>query len=285
MEKYNAPFFGTEGLTSTSANHVSNLAKEYYQSLEAELNATSFVEQSIAIVGSMDKTVSDKGTPEILDNCSNHIDNIVAAKALIAWLREGIKMKEKYSKDLDFYVSDELRNLVYPSRPEMKTQAELLDEWDIKDREMYLTLETECAVIGNYIHPKKPFADAKKKLFNKLVKPIETSNSGRDTMVTYYEPVVSKEAVEEKFFELQKRHRASQAKLNSFKNRLEREEKEYSDKVSREYSAALETYKSERERLAELDKQYVAEERKKIESLKIVIPEHHRKMYDYLMSL
>ena len=107
MEKYNAPFFGTEGLTSTSANHISNLAKEYSQSLEAELNATSFVEQSIAIVGSMDKTVSDKGTPEILDNCSNHIDNIVAAKALIAWLREGIKMKEKYSKDLDFYVSDE----------------------------------------------------------------------------------------------------------------------------------------------------------------------------------
>ena len=285
MEKYNAPFFGPEGLTSTSANHVANLAKEYYQSLEAELNATSFIEESIAIVGSMNKTVSDKGTPEILNNISNHIDNIVAAKALIAWLREGIKQKEKYSKELDFYVSDELKNLQYPSRPEIKTQAELLDEWDIKEREMYLTLETECAVIGNYIHPKKPFAEAKKKLFNKLVKPIETSNSGRDTMVTYYEPVVSKEAVEEKFFELQKRHRASQAKLNSFKNRLEREEKEYKDKASREYSSALDVYKSERERLEEMDKQYVAEERKKIESLKIVIPEHHRKMYDYLMAL
>lgn len=285
MEKYNAPFFGTEGLTSTSANHVANLAKEYYQSLEAELNATSFIEESIAIVGSMNKTVSDKGTPEILNNISSHIDNIVAAKALIAWLREGIKQKEKYSKELEFYVSDELKNLKYPSRPEIKTQAELLDEWDIKEREMYLTLETECAVIGNYIHPKKPFAEAKKKLFNKLVKPIETSNSGRDTMVTYYEPVVPKEAVEEKFFELQKRHRASQAKLNSFKNRLEREEKECRDKASREYSSALDVYKSERERLEEMDKQYVAEERKKIESLKIAIPEHHRKMYDYLMSL
>jgi hypothetical protein len=284
MEKYSSPFFGTEGLTSTSANHVANLAKEYYQSLETELNATSFLEESISIVGSINKTVSDKGTPEILNNCSTYIDNIVAAKALIAWLREAIKMKEQYSKELNFYVSDELRNLVYPTRPEIKTQSEILDGWNIKDREMYLTLETECAVIGNYIHPKKPFAEAKKKLFNKLVKPIETSNSGRDTMVTYYEPLVSKEMVEEKFFELQKRHRAAQAQLNGFKAQLEKEEKELQDKASREYSAALEIYKAERARLEESDKQYVATERKKIENLKIVIPSHHRKMYDYLMS-
>ena len=43
MEKYKSPFFGTEGLTSTSANHIANIAKEYYQSLEAELEATNFV--------------------------------------------------------------------------------------------------------------------------------------------------------------------------------------------------------------------------------------------------
>jgi hypothetical protein len=285
MEKYNSPFFGPEGLTSTSANHVANLAKEYYQALEAELKATSFIEKYISIVGSMEKTLSDKGTPDILDKVTEYIDNIVAAKSLIAWLREGIKQKETYSKELDFYVSEELRNLKHPSRPEIKTSFELFDEWDSKDREKYLTLETECAVIGNYIHPKKPFSDAKKKLFDKLVKPIETSNSGRDTMITYYEPVVSKEVVEEKFFELQKRHRAAQAELNSYKNRLEREEKEVSDKASREYSAALEIYAAERQRLEELDKQYVANERKKIESLKIVIPSHHRKIYNMLMNL
>ena len=38
MEKYEinirSPFFGEEGLTSTSANHIANIAKEYYQSLE-----------------------------------------------------------------------------------------------------------------------------------------------------------------------------------------------------------------------------------------------------------
>lgn len=285
MEKYNSPFFGTEGLTSTSANHVANLAKEYYQSLEAELNATSFIEKSISIVGSVEKTVSDKGTPEILTKANEHINNIVAAKSLIAWLREAIKKKEEYSKSLSFYTSDELRNLKYPERPFLPSQQEIIDGWDVKDREKYLTLETECAVIGNYIHPKKPFAVAKAKLFEKLVKPVETTNTGRDTMVTYYTPVVSKEDVEDKFFELQKRHRSAQAELNGLKSRVEKEEQEIKDKMSREYSAALEAYKVERERLEEADKQYVAAERKKIESLKIVIPSYHRKMYDYLMSL
>ena len=37
-------FFGEQGLTMTSANHVANLAKEFYEGLEAKLNATSFIE-------------------------------------------------------------------------------------------------------------------------------------------------------------------------------------------------------------------------------------------------
>ena len=285
MEKYNSPFFGPEGLTSTSAGHVADLAKEYYQSLETELNSTSFIKQSIAIIGSRDKVVSNTGTPDILSKVDEYINNITAAKSLIAWLREAIKKKEEFSKELSFYVSEELRNLEYPSRPEVKKQSELLNEWDIKDREKYLTLEAECAVIGNYIHPGKPFAKAKQELFKRLVRPVETDDNGRDTIIRYYDPVVSKEEVEDKFFELQKRHRAAQAQLNGLKNRLEKEEKELTDKSSREYSSALDTYKAERARLEELDKQYVAGERKKIESLKIIIPEHHKRMYNILMGL
>jgi hypothetical protein len=82
---------------------------------------------------------------------------------------------------------------------------------------------------------------------------------------------------------LQKKHRAAQAELNGFKTRLEKEEKEERDRVSRDYMKALDEYKAESNRLIEADKLYVEEERKKIESLKIVIPPHHKAMYDLLM--
>ena len=111
MEKYEinirSPFFGEEGLTSTSANHIANIAKEYYQSLEAELDATNFIKEEIAIVGSIEKTETNTGTPDILNAVDENIKNIIAAKALIAWLREAIKLKNKLNTQLSHYVSDE----------------------------------------------------------------------------------------------------------------------------------------------------------------------------------
>lgn len=286
MENYEinirSPFFGENGLTSTSANHIANIAKEYYQSLETELNATNFVKEEISIVGSIEKTQTNTGTPDILTTADENINKIIAAKSLIAWLREAIKLKNALTAQLNHYTSDEYNALKMPERPHVKTQEEILAEWDVKDRERYLTLETECAVIGNYIHPKGPYARAKKELFDKTVKPVETSLQGRDTIITYYTPIFTKDVVEEKFFELQKRHRAAQAELNSLKSKLEKEEIEWRDNVSREYMKALEEYSAKKAELAEADKLYVEEQRKRIEKLKIIIPKHHQEIYQLL---
>lgn len=45
-------FFGTEGLTMTSANHVANLAKEFAKTTEHNLNSVSFIETNLTIIGS-----------------------------------------------------------------------------------------------------------------------------------------------------------------------------------------------------------------------------------------
>lgn len=288
MENYEinirSPFFGEEGLTSTSANHVANIAKEYYQSLETELEATSFIKEEIAIVGSLEKTEVNKGTPEILKVVDDYMNKIIAAKSLIAWLREAIKLKGTLLKQLSTYVSDEYRNLEYPTRPIQKTKEDILETWDVKDRERYLTLETECAVIGNYIHQRGSYSKAKKELFDKTVKPVETNIQGRDTIITYYSPIVDKDDVENKFFDLQKRHRSAQAELNSLKTRLENQVRELENENARNYMKALEEYKSKKDSLHEADKLYMEEQTKRIEKLKIVIPQHHRYIYDILMN-
>ena len=284
MEKYKSPFFGTESLTSTSANHIANIAKEYYQSLEAELEATNFVKEEISIVGSLERTEVNKGTPNILSVVDDYLNKITAAKALIAWLREAIKLKNQWDKELNNYVSEEYAKLEQPTYVSKVTELDVLATWDIKDRERYLTLETECAVIGGYIHPSGAYSKSKKKLFDKLTKPVETSLQGRDTIIKYYTGIVSKEDVETKFFELQKRHRSVQAELNSLKTRLENEVSEKNDKISRDYMNALDEYKIKRDKLAESDKLYVQEERKKIEKLRIIIPPHHMDIYNIIRN-
>lgn len=70
-------FFKKEGeegvaLTSTSANHIANLAKEYIQGESSE----------------------------VLDSLQSLLEGVAQTKSLIAWLREGIKAKENLMKGL-----------------------------------------------------------------------------------------------------------------------------------------------------------------------------------------
>ena len=47
---------------------------------------------------------------------------------------------------------------------------------------------------------------------------------------------------------------------------------------------ALEEYRIKKDELAESDKLYVQEERKKIEALRIVIPPHHMEIYNIVRN-
>ena len=61
-------FFGAEGLTTTSANHIANLAKEAYQSLESKLNTAVFYTTEIGILGSSASNTLKEGIEqEFLD--------------------------------------------------------------------------------------------------------------------------------------------------------------------------------------------------------------------------
>ena len=62
MKKVNEVFFGNHGLTSTSANHLANIAKEKIVSNEAKLKNLNFVTTTVDIVGSpadSGKTITD----------------------------------------------------------------------------------------------------------------------------------------------------------------------------------------------------------------------------------
>ena len=84
---------GVEGRTSTSANHLANLAKEYYQNLESQIKNQSLVTKTVTTVGQNNTTVLINGITD-LGHMKQSLKEISQCKALIAYLREGIKAKK-----------------------------------------------------------------------------------------------------------------------------------------------------------------------------------------------
>ena len=102
MENPNLIFFGDAGLTSTSANHVANLAKEYVQNIETELANCSFYRESVALIGTKDFNILSEGMDdEAVKKIPNLLQKVSEANSLIAWLREAIKAKKTLTEQVD----------------------------------------------------------------------------------------------------------------------------------------------------------------------------------------
>lgn len=89
-------YFGENGLTNTSANHVANMAKESIKNVACELESVSFYGMTISLVsGGTPQQAKIGSTREQLDGILKSLETIGEANALIAWLREAIKARER----------------------------------------------------------------------------------------------------------------------------------------------------------------------------------------------
>ena len=88
-------FFASTGLTSTSANHVANLAKEYVQDIEFKLNSIELIDSDVTLIGSSERNVLKTGWNTIdIQGIEQMLIYVANAKSLIAWLREAIKARQ-----------------------------------------------------------------------------------------------------------------------------------------------------------------------------------------------
>ena len=285
-------FFSENGLTSTSANHVANLAKEYVQDEEMQLNSVRMVNCYVSVIGSSEKTQILKGTDDSwLRFYTESVNGVTDAKSLIAWLREAIKAKEQMLKDIDSKDIEEWaeeNNITLPERPAKRsvpTREELIAELDIKERNRIYRLETEAAVIGKCIHPNGQFSDARKELHNRLSTPIEIKGEGRDALVYSYEPSCDFNDVDNIFFELQKWHRESQAELNSILFKIDERVKNEEISANAEYIEARKSYERDYDTVRAEFKLWKDKESKRVSSLKIAIPNDLKKIYERVSKL
>ena len=93
-----------QGLTSTSANHVANLAKEMVRVLETTLASMVLYSASVALIGSDTENKLNMGAAaDDLTDMPRKLRTIAKAKSLIAWLREAIKAKERLAAEAANY--------------------------------------------------------------------------------------------------------------------------------------------------------------------------------------
>jgi hypothetical protein len=280
-------FFGESGLTSTSANHIANLAKEAYEKLERKLDSTSFIRETIQVIGSTAETNVKYGRPELLTEATDTLKEICEYKSLIAWLREAIKEKENLFKANKSWQSEEymehMRNR--PTGEEYLSQEDIINSWTVKEQEEYLSLETICAVVGKYIHPNGPLSRSKTELSRRINNPVTTECSGRDTIIRKYYAECTEENVDSLFFTLQNNHRDAQARLNGIKHKIEIALREDMQKKDEAYKLELESYNNKTSELLVADRLEREKRHKEIENLKIVIPNNLKPIYDKLRSM
>lgn len=291
-------FFKKEGeegvaLTSTSANHIANLAKEYIQGVETQLNNIRFFNVEVALVGTLaDANIIQTGeSSEVLDSLQSLLEGVAQAKSLIAWLREGIKAKENLMKGLQtISLEDWCREngMVKPETPNyghVLTEVEYYASLPIKERNRYYQLETEAAVLGKYIHPGGHLSDARKELKDKIYHPHKVDGKGRDALIYTYTPTTSIAIVDNVFYELQKKHREIQAQLNAMKYSCEQAINESTNKVNTEYMTASQKYQAELKDVSGAFKTWKDEKSQEYSKLKIVIPHSLLGIYNTINSL
>lgn len=287
----NSVFFGEKGLTSTSAQHIKDMAGHMNENLKEQLNRIRFVTEEVKLLGYESKELLLKGWDiSRLKQVENILDTIANAQSLQAWLGEAIQMKNMLSQHIQKYdfrtwlVDNELE-LSETKNIELLTEAEWLNTLDIKTRNRYLTLQTICTVYGQFIHPKMPMDKAKKYLQTRINEPVEVVGSGRDSMIYYFTPSVEQTKVDEVYYQLQAKHRSAQAEFNKLKHEYEVAANEYRQKQ-------IDANEKIRIQNDILTKEYINQYQKehqemtvKIRGLKIQIPDHLKDIYETVNKL
>lgn len=86
-------YLSEKGITSTSANHLANLAKESIKEAESILDNISFVNKKVALINGEEKDL--RINKDRLSEISILLDRVSNMHAFCAWVREAIKEKKE----------------------------------------------------------------------------------------------------------------------------------------------------------------------------------------------
>ena len=298
---FNDIYFTTEeGMTSTSAQHVSAMANVMVQDIKQHIMGLRLYEKSIRVIGDVECKVEEVNNtlPEI----SEGVKQICKANALIAWLREAVKEREKaqqYVQDMTLDKWMELEGIEKPTSPQPPMMPKInFQDYNtiletgltVKEYNRFVELNSALAVYGEMIHDKGLLTRQKNELARIMQNPTEVKESGRDTIITTYKVDVNIGVDLDKLYtELQSEYRKLQAEKNGIEAKFSNMAMAYQTRKMEEWKAAKSQYDRDltrvnselvgiQTRMQEWKKQRLEE----LAALKIIIPDALKPLYKEL---
>ena len=297
---FNDIYFGEEGMTSTSAQHVSAMANVMVQDVKQHLMGLRLYEKSIRVIGDVECKVEtvNNTLPEISDG----VKQICKANALIAWLREAVKEREQaqqYIQDMTLDKWMELQGIEKPASPvppmmpkiNFQDYKTILDTGlTVKEYNRFVELNSALAVYGEMIHDKGLLTRQKNELARILQNPTEVKESGRDTIITTYKVDVNVAVdIDKLYTELQSEYRKLQAEKNGIEAKFSNMAMAYQTRKMEEWKAAKAQYDRDLTRvnseLVGIQTQMQEWKKQRLEelaALKIIIPNDLKALYKSL---
>lgn len=293
-------FTNDEGMTSTSAQHVSAMANVMVQDIKQHIMGLRLYEKSIRVIGDAEVTVEtvNNTLPEIAES----VKRICKANALIAWLREAVKEREqaqKYVSDMsldDWMKKQGIEKPAVPQPPQMprinfQDYNTILDTGlTVKEYNRFVELNSALAVYGEMIHEKGLLTRQKSELARIMQNPTEVKESGRDTIITTYKVDVNISAdIDNLYTELQSEYRKLQAEKNGIEAKFSNLAMDYQTRKMDEWKAAKAQYDRDLQKvnseLVGIQTQMNDWKKQRLEelaALKIIIPDALKPLYKEL---
>ena len=298
---FNDIYFTTEeGMTSTSAQHVSAMANVMVQDIKQHIMGLRLYEKSIRVIGDAEVTVEtvNNTLPEIAES----VKRLCKANALIAWLREAVKEREqaqKYVSDMsldDWMKKQGIEKPAVPQPPQMprinfQDYDTILDTGlTVKEYNRFVELNSALAVYGEMIHEKGLLTRQKSELARIMQNPTEVKESGRDTIITTYKVDVNIGVDLDKLYtELQSEYRKLQAEKNGIEAKFSNLAMDYQTRKMDEWKAAKAQYDRDLQKvnseLVGIQTQMNDWKKQRLEelaALKIIIPDALKPLYKEL---
>lgn len=293
MVEVNDIYISKDGImTSTSANHLANLAKECKETIIKELEQCSFVNSDIYLISKSDATTLNIGWKEDkLNRLSSKIKTLGELNSFCAWCREAIDYKKKM---IDYWRNynnleeiAELNEIVIPTvvYPEHITEETVKNNWPIKKLNKYLYLESMAAIYGKYIHPNGVISKARSYAYSQANQGRIKSGSGRDTVIESFELSVNQENIESIYMQLQNEYRSYESQLNVLKTELNDEVNSRNAEMDRNYSDEIKRKNNIMDSIIAIQTNLINEKVREISKLKINLPEELKDIYNRLNSL
>jgi hypothetical protein len=297
---FNHIYFCEEGVTSSSANHISAMANVMVQDIEKDVMGLRLYEKHIRVIGAEEVTVETVNNT--LGMIGESVYKICKANSLIAWLREAIKEKEKaqdYINEMKLDKWMEMQGIQKPEcpkKPEMphinfKDFDTMLDAGlSVKEYNRFMELNSMLAVYGKFIHENGLLTRQKAELKRIAQNPTEVKENGRDTIIISYDAYTCDETeLDNTYTKLQSEYRKLQAEKNGIESKYINLAMAYQQRKMDEWKDAKAQFDRDLEKVGSLVqgieiqmREWKKQKLEELAALKIVIPNDLKEVYKHL---